>query len=101
MPRTNFSKRFTISSLRSSSFGNFFCYFFGPITIDSCWAGALVWWLWEETHVPKVVSSNPGTVNWMDIFSYLFVVKCVLEKMKINEKEVGVGLFFLKKPPKS
>ena len=25
-------------------------------------AGALVQWLWEETHVPKVVSSNPGTV---------------------------------------
>ena len=31
-------------------------------------AGALVKWLWEGTHVPKVVSSNPGTVYWMDIF---------------------------------
>ena len=31
-------------------------------------AGALVKWLWEETHVPKIVSSNPSTVYWMDIF---------------------------------
>ena len=22
----------------------------------------------EETHVPKVVGSNPSTVDWMDIF---------------------------------
>ena len=29
---------------------------------------ALVLWLWEETHVPKVVGSNPSTVPWMDIF---------------------------------
>ena len=33
-------------------------------------AGALVLWLWEETHVPKVVGSNPGTVYWMDIYSH-------------------------------
>ena len=31
-------------------------------------AGALVQWLWEETHVPNVVGSNPGIVYWMDIF---------------------------------
>ena len=31
-------------------------------------AGALVYWLWEEDHVPKVMGSNPGTVNWMNIF---------------------------------
>ena len=31
-------------------------------------AGALVKWLWEETHVPKVVGSNPSTVYWIDIF---------------------------------
>ena len=41
-------------------------------------AGALVYWLWEETHVPKVVGSNPGTVYWMDIFSQIFVVKIVM-----------------------
>ena len=41
-------------------------------------AGALVKWLWEETRVPKVVSSNPVTVNWTDIFSHLFVVKIVM-----------------------
>ena len=33
------------------------------------WAGALVLWLWAETHVPKVMSSNPSTTYWMDIFS--------------------------------
>ena len=33
---------------------------------------------WEKTHVPKVVSLNPGNVYWMDIFSHLFVVKIVM-----------------------
>ena len=41
-------------------------------------AGALVYWLWEEAHVPKVVGSNPSTIYWMDIFSHLFVVKIVM-----------------------
>ena len=41
--------------------------------------GALVWWLWEETRVQKVVSSNPGTLYWIDIFSHLFVVQnCIV-----------------------
>ena len=32
-----------------------------------------------ETHVPKVVSSNPGTVYWMDIFKHAyFFVKFVM-----------------------
>ena len=34
--------------------------------------------LWEETHILRVVGSNPGTVTWMDIFSHIFVVKIVL-----------------------
>ena len=48
-----------------------------------CWktrkynAGALVQWLWEETHVPKVVGSNLSTLYWMDISSHLFVGKIV------------------------
>ena len=42
------------------------------------WAGALVQWLREETHVPKVVGSNPGTVYWMDIFSHILDVKIVM-----------------------
>ena len=52
-------------------------------------------WLWEDTHVLKVVGSNPSTIYWMDIFSHLFVVEIVLlfEKMKINEKEAGHGPF--------
>ena len=37
-------------------------------------AGALVKWLCEESHVLKVVGSNPGTVYWMDIFSFMFVI---------------------------
>ena len=31
-------------------------------------ARALVWWLWEETHVQNVVGSNPGTGYWMGIY---------------------------------
>ena len=30
--------------------------------------GALVKWLWEETHVQKVVDVNPSNVYWTDIF---------------------------------
>ena len=56
-------------------------------------ARALVKWLWEETRVPKVISSNPSTVYWVDIFSHLFIVRIIMffEKMKINEKEAILG----------
>ena len=30
-------------------------------------AGALVWWLWEEAHVPKVMGSNSSAIYWMDM----------------------------------
>ena len=40
----------------------------------------------EETHVPKVVGSNPSTVYWMDIFSHLFVVKVVIFVWKDENK---------------
>ena len=62
-------------------------------------AGALVQWLWEETYVPNVVSSNPSIVYWMDIFSHLFVVKIVLVCLKNTEtkqKEAEVGPFLTK-----
>ena len=39
---------------------------------------------------------NPGTVNRMDIFPHIFVVKiCNVcsKRPKINEKEAGVGPF--------
>ena len=43
--------------------------------------------------MPKVVSSNPGTIYWMDIFH--IPISCKIrnasEKTKINEKEAGVG----------
>ena len=38
-------------------------------------SGQEPWSSGEETHVPKVVGSNPGTVYWMDIFSQIIVVK--------------------------
>ena len=39
-------------------------------------------------HVPNVVSSNPSTIYWMDIFSHLFVVKlyCLFEKTKKRKR---------------
>ena len=36
--------------------------------LSMAWAGALVEWLWEETHMMKVVGSNPSAIYWMDIF---------------------------------
>ena len=62
-------------------------------------AGALVWWLWEETHVRKVVGLNPGTVYWMNIFTHIFVVNICnvcYKRLKINEKEAGIGPFLIK-----
>ena len=42
-----------------------------------------------------MVSSNPSTVYWMNIFHIYLLAKlyCVFEKTKINEKEAGVGPF--------
>ena len=37
------------------------------------WAGALVQWLWEETHVPKFVGWNPGAVN-LDNFFHIYLL---------------------------
>ena len=53
--------------------------------------GALVLWLWAETHVLKIVGSNPSTIYWMDIFHIILLKKllCLREKMKTNEKETG------------
>ena len=48
--------------------------------------GDLVQWLWEETRVPKVVSSNPSTVYSMAIY-HIYLLKelyCLFEKTKIN-----------------
>ena len=33
-------------------------------------------WLWEETRVLKVVSSNPGTVDCMDIVKFICCKNC-------------------------
>ena len=39
-------------------------------------AGDLVLWLWEETHVPKVVGLNPSTVYRVDIFTFICCKSC-------------------------
>ena len=46
--------------------------------------------------MPKFVSTDPGTVYWMDIFHepiYCKICNVCLNKTRINEKEVGVGPF--------
>ena len=42
--------------------------------------------MWAETHVLKVGGSNHSNVNWMDIFSNIFVVKLyyLFEKIEIK-----------------
>ena len=61
------------------------------------WAGALVQWLWEETHIPKVVGSNPSAGYWMDMtfFTLICCKNCIvcLKRPKINKKEAGIGSF--------
>ena len=49
-------------------------------------AGALVLWLWKEIHVTKVVSSNSGTVYWMDIFHIPICAKFVMCVWKDENK---------------
>ena len=58
---------------------------------------ALVQWLWEETDVPKVVGSNPCT---MDGLFYIYICRkscnVCLKRPKINEKEARIGPFLKK-----
>ena len=73
------------------------------------WAGALVQWLWEETHFPKVVGSNPGARYWMDMTfkkkgkkeinkkaielkKYEFIVKERKRRKKVRYKASVIGL---------
>ena len=51
------------------------------------------WWLWEETHVLKVMGSNPCTIHWMDIFSNIFILKIgmFVRKTKYTKKGAGYG----------
>ena len=48
--------------------------------------GALVQWLKEETHFQKVMSSNPSTRYWMDIFHINFY--CLFERSNNKRKRV-------------
>ena len=50
------------------------------------------------THDRKVVGSNHGTVYWMELtfFTLICCKNCIdfcLKRLKINEKEAGVGPF--------
>ena len=62
------------------------CYLDWQCKQRQCWAGALVYWLWEETRVPKVAILNPSTVYWMDTFSRKFVVSIVKFVWKAENK---------------
>ena len=61
-------------------------------------AGAKVWWLWEKTHVLKVMGSNPRTIYWMDIFTYICFKKCNVcwERWKQTKKILGLAHFYKK-----
>ena len=79
------------SSLFKSSY---FYFFLVPLSWSNLYwsilvirAGALVWWLREETHVLKVVSSNPSTAYWLTFsYIYLFVLKIVMFVWKDENK---------------
>ena len=60
-------------------------------------AEALVYWLWETTHVQSVVGSNPSNVYWMDMTFFTFIccknsIVC-LKRPKIIEKRPGLAHF--------
>ena len=46
---------------------NWPCTVVNTVTTILCRAEALVWWLWEETRVPKVVGLNPSAGILVDI----------------------------------
>ena len=55
---------------------------------------------WEETHVQKVVGSNPSTLYWMENFHiYLCCENCNVWKDENEQKEAGDGPFFKKTDP--
>ena len=58
-------------------------------------AGALVWWLWEDTPVLKVVDSNPGAIYWMIItfFTYICCKNCNVCNDENKQKEAEDGPF--------
>ena len=40
--------------------------------------GALFLWLWEQTHIQKIVGSNPSTIYWTGIFLIIFCNRCIV-----------------------
>ena len=59
---------------------------------------AHVEWLLEENHVPKAMSSNPGTIYWMDNFDIICCKNCIvcLKRWKEMKKKPGLAHFFKK-----
>ena len=54
--------------------------------------GTLVQWLWQQTHVVKVMSSNPNTIYWMKFLTLICFQICnvCLEKTE-NKRKRGRG----------
>ena len=61
-------------------------------------AGALVYWLWEETHVVKVVGSNPSTAYYGTFFTYNCGKNCnvCLKRRKWTKKRQEMMTLFKK-----
>ena len=61
-------------------------------------AGALVQWSLEDTHILKVVGSNPSTEYWMDILNIYFFAIIVMFIFKYyNKSKRGWDGSFFKK----
>ena len=70
------------------------------ISMENIQTKPLCGWLWEETHVQKVVGSNPSTLYWMENFHiYLCCENCNVWKDENEQKEAGDGPFFKKTDP--
>ena len=54
-------------------------------------AVALVQWLWDATHILKVVVSNSSTVCLMDIFHNNFLKNCTYDCLKKTENKQKRG----------
>ena len=56
----------------------------------------MVKWLWDETRVREVVSSNPGAAHWLGHFSHLFAFQRVLVLEETTENERRNPHFYIR-----
>ena len=100
--KTNIAKSYVwLDRLRKFPTDNFANFAFLRLIFTSLtkmepgWDGAVVKWLWEETHFPKVVGSK-SALDTQCTFLHIYCCKncnVCLKKTKINEKEAGEGQF--------